>query len=352
MAFDLSPEQWCALQRENRSARHLRMPCCQAQVTLKRSRRGTPFFAHKSVGECVTAPETEAHLRLKRIAVDAARMYGWDAETEVAGRTAKGEQWRADVLAQKARSQVAIEIQWSSQTNEETLCRQARYEESGVRCLWLFRHGGFPVSRDLPAVRVGGNLDEGFVALIPTGSGKPSLPVQEFFDKVFNGQFCFGLPLECDAIVSVQAGLFLCFSCRAKTRIVTAIVVDVGPYKYRFTMDDLVADLDLFERVRGRIPDGLGIGSIKRRYRKTQKSSYLSNGCAHCGARLGDYEHDAWEDEETVCESPTGLRGDRWLHWSNWKTVSKFRTRIDENWKAAIQQREDYVEGWGVYSMG
>ena len=171
LAFDLSPEQWRALQRENRSARHLRMPCCQAQVTLKRSRRGTPFFAHKSVGQCATAPETEAHLRLKRIAVDAARTYGWDAETEVAGRTAKGEQWRADVFAQKARSRVAIELQWSSQTNEETLCRQARYAESGVRCLWLFRHRGFPVSRDLPAVRVDGNPDEGFVAFIPTGIG-------------------------------------------------------------------------------------------------------------------------------------------------------------------------------------
>ena len=352
-AFDLSHEEWRTLQRKNRSDHHLRMPCCQAQVTLKKSPRGTAFFAHKSVGECSTAPETEAHRHLKRIAVDAARRHGWDAETEVAGTTDKGDQWKADVLARKGKRRVAVEIQWSSQTDEEVRRRQERYAESGVRCLWLFRHGGFPISRELPAVRVGGNLDEGFVALIPTESGKPSLPVPEFFDKVFNRQFRFGLPLECDAIVSVQAGLFRCFSCRPKTRIVTAIVVDVGPYKYRFTMGDLVADhLDLFERVRGRIPDRLVIGSIKRRYSNTQKRSYLSNGCAHCGVRLGDYEHDAWEDEETVCESPTGLRGDRWLHWSNWKTVYRFPIRIDEIWQSAIRQREDYVEGWGVYSMG
>ena len=43
------------------------------------------------------------------------------------------------------------------------------------------------------------------------------------------------------------------------------------------------------------------------------------------------YEIDAWDDEETVCE---------------------FQTRMDENWRAAIQQCDDYVEGWGVYSMG
>ena len=200
-------------------------------------------------------------------------MYGWDAETEVTGRTAKGEQWRADVLAQKARSRVAIEIQWSPQTNEETLCRQARYAESGVRCLWLFRHGGFPVSRDLPAVRIGGNPDEGFVALIQTGADEQSLPVQEFFDAVFNKRFRFGLPLGCNATVSVQAGPLPCYRCRATTRIVTGIVVDVGPDKYRFTVPDLDAHLDLFERIRGRIPDGLGIGRIKRRYSNTQKTS-------------------------------------------------------------------------------
>ena len=350
-AFDLSPEEWRALQRENRSARHLRMPCCHAQVVLKKSPRGTAFFAHKSVGECSTAPETEAHRRLKRIAVDAARMHGWDAETEVAGTTDRGDQWKADVLARKGKRRVAIEIQWSSQTDEEVSRRQERYAESGVRCLWLFRHGGFPISRELPAVRVGGNLDEGFVALIPTGSDEQSLPAQEFFDAVFDKRFRFGPPLGCHATVSVQAGLFLCFSCRAKTRIVTAIVVDIGPYKYRFTVRDLVADRDLFERVRGRIPDGLGIGSITRRYRKTRKISYLSNRCAHCGARLGDYEHAAWEDEESVCESPTGLRGDRWLYWSNWKTVYRFSIRIDEIWQSAIRQCEDYVQGWGVYSM-
>jgi hypothetical protein len=100
-SFDLADEQWRALEVENRRARHLRMPCCSAQVTLKRSRLGTPFFAHKAVGACTTAPETEAHLQLKRMAVEAARASGWTADTEVIGTSPSGEQWKADVLAEK-----------------------------------------------------------------------------------------------------------------------------------------------------------------------------------------------------------------------------------------------------------
>ena len=331
LAFDLSPEEWRALELENEKTRHLKMTCCDAQVTLRKSRRGTPFFAHKGVGGCSTAPETEAHLRLKRIAVEAARMHGWDAETEVAGTTDTGERWTADVLARKGKLRMAIEIQWSSQTNEETLRRQARYAESGVRGLWLIRHGGFPVSRDLPAVGVGGNPDKGFVAVIPTATGEQSLPVEEFFDAAFNERLCFGLPLGCDTVVSVQAGPLLCWSCRAETQIVTGIEVDVGPDKYRFTVPELDAHPDLFESVRGRIPDGLGIGVIKRRYSKARKRIYLSNGCVRCDALMGELiEHHAWY-EKTVCE---------------------FETRIDESWRRAIRQHEEDLEGWGVYSMG
>src|SRR4051794_31062770 len=68
-AFDLSDDEWKALETENRKTRHLRMPCCSSHVTLKRSRLGTPFFAHKAVGSCTTAPETEEHLHLKQMVV-------------------------------------------------------------------------------------------------------------------------------------------------------------------------------------------------------------------------------------------------------------------------------------------
>jgi competence protein CoiA len=100
-SFDLVDEQWRALALENRKARSLKMPCCGSQVVLKRSHLGTQFFAHKAVGDCATGPETEAHLQLKKTVVDAARANGWAAATEVPGISPSGEQWTADVLAQK-----------------------------------------------------------------------------------------------------------------------------------------------------------------------------------------------------------------------------------------------------------
>ena len=55
----------------------------------------------------------------------------------------------------------------------------------------------------------------------------------------------------------------------------------------------------------------------------------MSNGCAHCGAFIGQfYEYHAWEDQKSVCV---------------------FAIRIDENWRKVILEHDDYVEGWGVF---
>src|SRR5262245_32280524 len=88
-------------------------------------------------GACATGPETKEHLELKRIVVEAARRRGWTADTEVTGITPAGEQWRADVLAQNDPRKVAIEIQWSGQSNDETWRRQGRYKRCHIRGLWL-----------------------------------------------------------------------------------------------------------------------------------------------------------------------------------------------------------------------
>jgi Competence protein CoiA-like family len=330
-SFDLADKQWRALEIENRRARHLRMPCCSAQVTLKRSRLGTPFFAHKAVGMCTTAAETEAHLRLKRMAVEVARANGWTARTEKTGTSPSGAQWKADVFAQKGKSQVAVEIQWSSQTDEVLMRRQERYRESGVRSLWLLRQSGFPITRDLPAARIGGSLEEGFLALISSCSGHQAVPMRQFLSAVFGKRFRFGLQLGTDAIVAIRAGLLSCWSCGVDTRIITGIDVGFGPNELSFTIPDIEDHTELLESVLSRLPGGLEIGSIKPRFSKTQGRLYISNGCFHCDALIGEfYEHDAWDQQETV---------------------GAFSIRICKQWQEAIESHCGYEKTWGVYGL-
>src|SRR5690606_10314018 len=139
LAFDLSDKAWQALARENRKARHLRMPCCAAAVALKRSPRGNPFLAHLPGAACLSAGETEAHRTLKAMAVEAPRANGWAATTEEAGVAPSGVSWQADVLARRGRHLVALEVQWSKQPLDEIMRRQERYRASGIRGLWLLR---------------------------------------------------------------------------------------------------------------------------------------------------------------------------------------------------------------------
>ena len=234
-SFDLSADAWHALLQENKKATHLKMTCCNAAVVLKRSQLGTQFFAHKAKGMCATAPEREEHLILKQEAVLAARRNGWQANTEVSGRTPDGEEWRADVLAEKGKHKVAVEIQWSGQSNEETVTRQERYKKSGIRCLWLMRQTKFPISRDLPAVCLDGNLEKGFMALIPKRremkTSKRNLPelwhkkigIKHFLDAVFGRRFCHTLDLKGDIEISVRARTVKCLNCRAANLQITPI---------------------------------------------------------------------------------------------------------------------------------
>ena len=330
-SFDLPHDRWQALELENRKARHLRMPCCSSQVILKRSRLGTPFFAHKALGTCTTAAETEEHLRLKRFAVVAARANGWTAETEVTGTTPSGEQWKADVLAQKGVHKVVVEVQWSGQTNEETMRRQKRYAQADIRCLWLLRQPGFPVTQDLPAARIDGSLEQGFFAIIPTGSGHQSVPMQEFLDAAFSKRLRFGVPLSFAATVSIRAGYTECWhrACGARTRIITGIDVAFGPNECKFSISEIGEHPELLGIVRSRLPEDLGIGTIKRRFSKTQERSYVSNGCVRCDRLFGEhFEIDARFDEDTICVFPI---------------------RISQQWQHAIESHYDYQKAWSVY---
>jgi hypothetical protein len=245
----------------------------------------------------------------------------------------------------RSKSQVAVEIQWSSQTNEELLRRQRRYGESCVRGLWLFRQPGFPVTRELPAVCIGGRLEQGFSALIPWHSGMNArdrcqperwhqiLPMRALLDAAFSKRLRFGLPANAPATVSVQVAFTTCWHrrCRARIRIVTSIDVAVGPNEYGFSIPKLGEYPELLRSVLDRLPPNLELGEIKPRFSKTQSRFYMSNGCSRCDRIFGEHFEIYARDDET--------------------TLVTFPIRISEQWQHAIEAHDAYEERWGVYPL-
>jgi hypothetical protein len=330
-SFDLSEAEWSALQIENRRFRQLKMLCCDASVIMKTSILGLKFFAHKSRGSCQSGPETEVHLALKMLAAQAARRAGWTCSTEASGSSPSGETWTADVLAYKGEAKVAIEIQWSPQTKEEGLYRQERYRQSGVRCLWLFRRSGFPVSEDFPAALISGDISTGFTAHL----GRHVMPLDDFLGAVFAKRFRFGIPLGAKAIVRIQSGELPCWKCGVFTRIVTCIEVCVGPHGFQLRVPSLTDFPDLLALCKERIAKASKIGVIKPRYSATLEQSYMSNGCYDCGALIGEhFEHDAWGNEPA--------------------TLAEFQIAISERWVKAIETFTGHhtdIYGWGVFAF-
>ncbi|MGN7804912.1 competence protein CoiA [Ensifer sp. 22521] len=328
-AFDLSPEAWQTLIEHNRKCRSLRMPCCPAEVTLRRH-RGTQHFVHKTVGDCTTAPETEVHLRLKQIAVEVARKHGWDAKTEVAGATPSGETWIADVLVQKNNARVAIEIQWSSQTNDETMRRQERYRQSGIRCLWLLKKPGFPTTEALPAAQIL-EVDGTYSARVAYSQ---ELSVEAFLDAVFGGRFRFGIPSQGGAVAHIRVGEIECWkkTCRVKTKIVTGVDVVFGPHTSTFSVPQLGEYPALLNEVLSHLPRDSKMGRLKKRFSKTQERQYMSNGCYRCDSIVGEFfEIEARHSEEIV---------------------SSFPIQITPDWKQAIEEEMGDQPEWAVYSPG
>ena len=158
------------------------------------------------------------------------------------------------MLAHKGEAKVAIEIQWSPQNNEKSLYRQERYRQSDVRCLWLLRRPGFPVSQDFPAARVSGDLAEGFEAHL---DGQV-MPLDVFLDAVFAKRFRYGIPVGAKAIVRVHG--WRSYFGRKVTRDIGHIDVLVGPHRIQLTVQRLEIFPDLLASCKERIPKVIGTG--------------------------------------------------------------------------------------------
>ena len=304
-------DEWQALRLRSRSDVHLRMPCCPTRAVLKTSPLGTRFFAHKARGSCDWKPETEAHRHLKMLALEAARDAGWEAQTETTGNTLDGERWTADVLAWKRDEKLAVEIQWSGQSNEETWRRQRRYQRSGVKGVWLLRQPGWPISEELPAACLGGSVSEGLNILVPRWEGLRArdrknssqwtqiLHPVEFMKALFERRYLFGIAHVDKVDLDIRTGVMDCWKCRRPTRIVTFLVGQIGPHAVTLRLEDAEHLPELVARIQGVLRLRKDIGAIRERYSKTVGHSYVANACAHCDALIGRFfEHEAYYCQE------------------------------------------------------
>jgi hypothetical protein len=298
-AANATDSEWEATKSSLKADRtQWRLPCCDSPPVAKTSKRGTRFFAHLARGACNWAPETEHHLAIKAMCLHSASKFGWEASTECSGVTPDGESWKADVLATLGDYKIAIEVQWSHQTNQELLERQRRYASSGVRCLWLIRGDGYPVTEELPAISVRPTDDSSYRASIPawdharlrdtTDWAYYDLPLADALDAAFDRRLSYGFKLNELLRFDAIAARARCWTCKTPTVLLAGFRFSGDAYQVETTLDHFAEHVDLLHQL---LPPQtralLGIGDLLRKTGRVSSEVELVNSCSSCGAIYG-----------------------------------------------------------------
>jgi len=299
LAPALSDAEWGLLKSDVRSgARAVVLPCCTTEGRLRVSKLGTKHFFHKAKTNCDWKPETYQHLKAKWEIVEGARKAGYEASTEVSGND-----WRADVLATKGNVRLAIEVQWSRQTMEETETRQAKYERDGVTGVWLFKK--LPTRWAAPDRRIpmfGLMADEGSTSFSVEFDGSRTIPLEEFVRLLLSGSIERRRHATTAEEQKVELVYFEhdCWKCEKPShvyflrepyqsccgiamRAFEGGIWEGGKLEYN---SEILAVHDWVTKTLG---TQLRVGEIKKRYSDTVRESYVSFGCYWCDAIFGDW---------------------------------------------------------------
>jgi hypothetical protein len=134
-ADDLSEDQFRAIQVKKPQ---VIMFCCQTRGYMRVREEYQEFVHYRRTEQCLGRPDSPVHDLLKIAVRNAARSAGWEADYEVPDPRPE-QKWIADVLAQKEKTRVAIEIQISPITEAELTRRQQIYADSKVRSCWFVK---------------------------------------------------------------------------------------------------------------------------------------------------------------------------------------------------------------------
>ena len=312
LAFVHDEVSWESLRLRNKQHDDLKLPCCNSPVSLKTSKLGTRFFAHKRRDGCTSGPETPEHILAKSIIAAAAMDAGWQVRPEERYLDKDGT-CIVDVSCRKPESSrgLAFEIQWSRQKPDVTKARTQRYERHGLRSLWLMRQTDVPVSRSTPAVILQPS-GVGFDVVIPDPWGsisnprRSSIPLAAFVRGVLDGKFSFGLASGGSVPIEVMGMETPCWSCGRAAMVIKEVMLrtDRLPGGYPSIGFGIRNLGDTSEPFRSKILDAvreampnvpLGI-----RHSKTRGDRYLANSCPGCGALFGDFYMHELDDDEIV----------------------------------------------------
>ncbi|WP_170954226.1 competence protein CoiA [Thalassospira xiamenensis] len=235
MAPWLNAEEWENL-RKARKVAGLRFNCCDSPVGMRISKYGVKHFYHLSKGECSSAGESEQHLYVKLLLADIARNAGWSVFLEEAGYTPDGQLWRADVLAKKGNVTIALEAQFSPQSEADYIARTKVYSDSGVRVCWFaggkaLRSIKHIIGKDhtLPLVGLNGDIENGFSVILTPYDDKLR-PLSKWAGELINGEWKLGKTISVPAsIVMVPKTCPCCRLLFGHQRTVACYPGDIDP---------------------------------------------------------------------------------------------------------------------------
>ncbi|ONG37348.1 hypothetical protein BKE30_14540 [Alkanindiges hydrocarboniclasticus] len=305
-SYTYSAAQWKELKASYKN-HQLRMSCCPTAAIPKTNIFGTQFFAHARKGECKTALESKEHQFAKYIVAKTAHELGWEVSIEHRGESETHEGWVVDTLCKRGNIKIAVEIQWSPQTVEETMRRQARYKRSGIRGLWLQRmgaNGGYHYhqarSQELPlfGLRLDPNTKQFMVAGVSQQKkglfGKPpEMELSDFIRRMLQRQIRWIPYPEMGFMLNISLAENQCWKCDETTRIIDTVNLATPCADGLYNLTSVPVDKVTAPYVRllnePHYRMRYGYGQIKERYSKTEGKSYQSNGCVNCDALQGNW---------------------------------------------------------------
>jgi len=251
-----------------------------------------------------SASESPRHIAVKRGILDACARAGVEAKAE-----ARGNGWRADVLALTSGMAVAFEVQLSPQGLAKTIDRQERFWHSGVAGCWLFLEG--KKLRNLNAERP--DLPLFFVSAVSSGEFTVSLgdrrvlSLEEFTVEYVKGRVRFCNDALSKATQELQLLFYEipCWKCgqmnhpymlgrpfKASCNAVAHPQETLwGSSKSEYRPDVIFAAERFAAQHTG---VALSLPTVAVRHSRTVGHEYLSFGCRSCDNIFGDmYIHEA-----------------------------------------------------------